>query len=64
MRIDKDKEQKEKFSRDEEEKIKIELMDAALEEVLVQGWNIICGCSSSGQTGLPQGDRWADWFHG
>merc|ERR1719206_561557 len=39
MRIDKDKEQKGKFSRDEEEKIKIELMDAALEEVLVQGWN-------------------------
>merc|ERR1719153_845259 len=39
MRIDKEKEQKERFNRDEEEKIKTELLDTTLDEVLIQGWN-------------------------
>ena len=54
MRIDKDKEQKEKFSRDEEEKIKIELMDAALEEVLVQGWNKSAVATAAAKLGYPR----------
>ena len=54
MRIDKENEQKEKFNRDEEENIKIELLDAALEMVLVQGWNKSAVAAAAAKLGYPR----------
>merc|ERR1719308_389941 len=54
MRIDKENEQKEKFNRGEEEKIKTKLFDAALEEVLVQGWNKSAVAAAATKLGYPR----------
>ena len=54
MRIDKENEQKEKFNRDEEENIKIEFLDAALEMVLVQGWNKSAVAAAAAKLGYPR----------
>jgi len=54
MRIDKEKEQKEKFNKDEEEKIKAELLDTTLEEVLIQGWNKSAVAAAAARLGYPR----------
>jgi len=54
MRIDKEKEQKENFNKDEEEKIKTELLDTALEEVLIQGWNKSAVAAAATRLGYPK----------
>jgi len=54
MKVDEEQHQKERFNKDEEEKIKAELLDLALEEVLVQGWNKAAVATAASRLGYPR----------